>query len=82
MKHMIKKAKILTFLVIFSIVNITMVSNVFAASYYAGTYKSGSNKGIAAKIKTPASLPKLGSSGESCWVTNAYGSPIRAISIY
>lgn len=43
-----------------------------AASWYAGTAKWGSYFGIHAKIRTPTVLPKLGSSGESCWVTNVY----------
>ncbi len=69
--------KILVFLVIFTIVYVFQMSNVNAASYYAGTNKGGSNTGIAAKIKTPTSFPTLGSSGESCWVTNVYGSPME-----
>lgn len=43
-----------------------------AASWYAGTAKWGDYFGIQANIKTPTALPKLGSSGESCWVSNVY----------
>ncbi len=66
----------LLFLFVF-IICIIFSNNVSAESYYAGTSKSGNNKGIAAKIKTPAQLPQLGYSGESCWVTNVYGSPME-----
>lgn len=46
-------------------------SSTYAASWYAGVNKPGSTyMGIQAKIKTPTSLPALGDSGESCWVTN------------
>ena len=51
---------------------IMLPQSVFAASWYAGTNKSGSQTGIAAQIKTPTKLPTLGSSGESCWVSNVY----------
>lgn len=41
-------------------------------NWYAGTYKGEyTYYGISAYIKTPSSLPSLGDSGESCWVSAA-----------
>lgn len=42
-----------------------------AASYYVGTIKSSSQKGISAYI-TPKKFPNVSGSGESCWVSNVY----------
>ena len=38
---------------------------------YAGFYKSGSNKGISASIKTPSTLPNVSDSAESAWVSTS-----------
>lgn len=46
-------------------------SSTYADSWYAGVTKPGSTyAGMYAYITTPASLPSLGSSGESAWVSN------------
>ncbi|MFI2855826.1 hypothetical protein ACH6EH_01655 [Paenibacillus sp. JSM ZJ436] len=59
------------FLVVAVVGLISFSSNIFAASWYAGVTKSGyTYNGVAAQIKTPTSLPTLGSSGESAWVSN------------
>lgn len=59
---------VITAVILFAMLPMTRAS---ALSIYAGVTKSGyTYKGVAAKIKTPTSLPKLGDSGESCWVSN------------
>ena len=64
-----KFAVLVTLITVFLL---TLSSSAFAASWYAGVQKSGSSYiGIAAQIQTPTSLPNLGDSGESGWVTNA-----------
>ena len=72
MKTIRKKiiAFVLSLLVVVSVVGTPLTAN--AASWYAGAAKWGEYFGISATIKTPSSFPKLGSSGESCWVSNVY----------
>lgn len=65
-----KKLSILFSLAIVGLMAFSSSSS-FAASWYAGVTKSGyTYNGVAVQIKTPASLPKLGSSGESVWASN------------
>lgn len=66
------KKKLLSITILCIIFTLVSSTSIFASSWYAGAIKSGSQKGIAAQIKTPSSLPTLGGSGESCWVTNIY----------
>jgi len=55
----------------------TLVDTRGAGNFYSGVSFVGDYIGIYAKIKTPATYPAVGSSGQSCWVTN-YANSVNA----